>query len=53
MKTRILFCKECHIYTLNESCKKCGKTTITNKPAKFSLEDKYIKYRILAKKNGV
>ncbi len=51
MKTQILFCRECHIYTLNKNCGSCGKETITQKPAKFSLEDKYLRYRLMAKKN--
>jgi len=51
MKTQILFCKNCHVYTLKNNCPECSNITITPKPAKFSLEDKYLKYRLLAKKN--
>ena len=53
MKTEILFCKSCNEYTLNKKCKNCGNDAITTKPAKFNLEDKYLKYRILAKKNDI
>ena len=53
MKTQILFCKNCYIYTLKNSCPNCNTSTITPKPAKFSLEDKYLKYRLLAKKHGI
>ena len=33
------------------NCPNCNEMTVTPKPAKFSLEDKYLKYRLLAKKN--
>ncbi len=51
MKSQILICKECHVYTLKEKCPNCNKDTITSKPAKFSIEDKYLKYRLKAKEN--
>jgi len=50
MKVKILFCKTCDIYTLKNNCSRCNNLTVTQKPAKFSLEDKYLKYRLLAKK---
>ena len=49
MTSHILFCKTCNKYTLKETCS-CGEKAITTKPAKFSLEDKYGKYRRLSKK---
>ena len=49
MKTEILECGECKTYTLNKECTKCKTKTITNKPARFSPEDKYGHYRRLAK----
>ncbi len=52
MKKQILFCKNCHLYTLKQKCYKCNSITITTKPAKFSLEDKYLKYRLIAKKKN-
>lgn len=51
MKKQILLCKNCYIYTLNNNCPKCNNITITSKPAKFSVEDKYLKYRLIAKKD--
>jgi len=50
MKVEILFCKPCHIYTLKKECPTCKSPTITPKPAKYSPEDKYGKYRRMAKK---
>lgn len=44
----ILKCSICNDYTLNEKCK-CGSIATTPKPAKFSIEDKYAKYRRKAK----
>jgi len=38
-------CPPCRTYTLSDSCPKCGKKTVTPHPAKFSPDDKYIKYR--------
>jgi len=49
----ILFCKNCNIYTLKENCPKCTQKTISRKPAKFSIEDRYLKYRLIAKKNEI
>lgn len=51
MKNEILLCKKCHVYTLKNKCYNCNQDTITPKPAKFSLEDKYQKYRLKAKEN--
>lgn len=49
---KILKCKNCDIYTLKKKCPKCGATTINPEPAKFSIKDKYGKYRRLCRKNG-
>ena len=43
MASEILFCESCKKYTLNKEC--CGKKTSSIKPPKFSLDDKYGKYR--------
>ena len=51
MKNAILLCEKCHIYTLNKNCQTCGDKTVSSKPAKFSLEDRYLKYRLKAKEN--
>jgi H/ACA ribonucleoprotein complex subunit 3 len=42
---KILYCKKCRIYTLKDSCKKCGGATINPKPARFSPPDPYGRYR--------
>ncbi|MEK6869412.1 MAG: RNA-protein complex protein Nop10 [Nanoarchaeota archaeon] len=47
MKT-IMKCQKCHKYTMNDTCECSGKT-LTPKPAKFSIEDKYAQYRRKAK----
>jgi len=44
----ILFCKKCNTYTMKEE--HCGVKTISNKPAKYSPEDRFGKYRRIAKK---
>lgn len=48
MTRHILKCTVCSNYTMNEKCK-CSATAINPKPAKFSIEDKYAKYRRKAK----
>ncbi len=52
MKTEILQCSSCNNYTIEKKCKKCNTKTVTPKPAKFSPEDKYGKYRRIAKKQN-
>lgn len=49
MKTQILRCENCNVYTLEENCQKCGSKTLSPRPAKFSLEDKYGYYRRMLK----
>ncbi|MBT3262696.1 RNA-protein complex protein Nop10 [Candidatus Woesearchaeota archaeon] len=49
MKTEILKCLNCNTYTLKKNCETCNNKTCTNKPAKYSPEDKYGHYRRLAK----
>ncbi|MGI0079194.1 MAG: nucleolar RNA-binding Nop10p family protein [Nitrososphaerales archaeon] len=40
-------CKECGTYTLHQNCQKCGSTnTVNPHPAKFSMDDKYLRYRM-------
>jgi H/ACA ribonucleoprotein complex subunit 3 len=51
MKKEINRCIKCNIYTLKKSCPKCSKKTTSPKPAKFSIEDKFGKYRREYKKN--
>jgi len=47
----ILKCENCGKYTMNEICA-CGGKSLTPKPAKFSVEDKYGSYRRKAKLNN-
>ncbi len=45
----IMLCADCGNYTMKEE--HCGKKTGTTKPAKYSPEDKYAKYRRKAKED--
>ncbi|MDP7207011.1 MAG: RNA-protein complex protein Nop10, partial [Candidatus Bathyarchaeota archaeon] len=46
-------CKLCGLYTLQtDSCPKCGGPVKLPYPAKFSLEDKYRKYRLKMRRVG-
>lgn len=45
MRSKILKCTDCGRYTLKAVCPVCGGPTITTKPARFSPEDPYGKYR--------
>ncbi|PKG32422.1 RNA-protein complex protein Nop10 [Methanoregula sp.] len=49
MTGRIRHCPADHIYTLSLTCPACGKPTSVAHPARFSPEDKYGRYRRLAK----
>jgi len=44
----ILKCENCGKYTMKDVCA-CGSKSLTPKPAKFSIEDKYGSYRRKAK----
>lgn len=46
-------CKKCGRYTLNqEECPVCGGEVGLPHPPKFSMDDKYRKYRIKMKRNA-
>jgi len=45
MTKEILKCPKCNNYTLKETCPEDGEKTLTPKPAKFSIQDKFGKYR--------
>ncbi|MCD5425446.1 MAG: RNA-protein complex protein Nop10 [Methanosarcinaceae archaeon] len=47
---KILKCKKCNAYTMNEICHICGEATSSPSPARFSPIDSYGKYRRLYKK---
>lgn len=42
-------CPKCGTYTFKEVCPKCGTPTVSAHPPRYSPEDKYAKYRRLAK----
>lgn len=49
MKTQIRFCDKCRNYTLRDNCLICKSKTKNPIPQKYSVEDKYAKYRRTAK----
>ncbi len=49
MKFLMRKCSRCGRYTFKETCPVCGSETYVPHPPRFSPEDKYVKYRILAK----
>ena len=40
-------CLKCNHYTLKTKCPKCSEETISAHPAKFSPDDKYMRYRLV------
>ena len=49
MRFQLRKCTECGEYTLKETFKKCDKSTKSVHPAKFSPDDRYLRYRIAEK----
>lgn len=47
--TQIFYCENCSVYCLEKNCLKCSKKTSNPCPAKYSPEDKYAKYRKIAR----
>ncbi|MDR3062717.1 MAG: RNA-protein complex protein Nop10 [Methanobrevibacter sp.] len=45
MKMKMKRCNSCMIYTIEEICPKCGGSLNVIYPPKYSIEDKYGKYR--------
>ncbi|MDR0911551.1 MAG: RNA-protein complex protein Nop10 [Methanobrevibacter sp.] len=45
MKMKMKRCNACMIYTLKDLCPKCGGDLNVIYPPKYSIEDKYGKYR--------
>ena len=50
MAKHILKCGTCDAYTLSEECSNCNSKAILPKPPKFSLIDKYSRFRRETKK---
>ncbi len=42
-------CPQCGRYTFEDRCPRCNVKTIVSHPPRFSPEDKYVKYRVIAK----
>ncbi|MBR9676001.1 RNA-protein complex protein Nop10 [Candidatus Woesearchaeota archaeon] len=47
---KIMRCNKCEEYTMKQTCS-CGEKTVIPRPAKYSPNDKYAKYRRIAKKD--
>ncbi len=45
MKNLLSRCVKCGTYTLQGACPKCGSSTASAHPAKYSPDDKYARYR--------
>ncbi|WP_316558519.1 RNA-protein complex protein Nop10 [Methanimicrococcus hongohii] len=51
MGKRIKKCKGCGRYTLSDACPDCGGDCVSPKPASYSPEDRYGKYRRIYRQN--
>ncbi|MDR0372728.1 MAG: RNA-protein complex protein Nop10 [Nitrososphaerota archaeon] len=52
MNWQLRECVKCEAYTLNKTiCPVCGGDVRVPHPAKFSPDDKYLKYRMAAKRS--
>ena len=49
MRFQLRMCPNCNKYTLKNECLHCKITTKSAHPAKFSPDDKYLKYRTAEK----
>ncbi|MEA5037919.1 MAG: RNA-protein complex protein Nop10 [Methanocorpusculum sp.] len=49
MTGHIRRCPECNTFTLFTICQKCGSSTVSAHPARYSPEDPYGKYRRMVK----
>lgn len=49
MTRHIFYCKACDVFTMKERCPQCKGETFSTIPARFSPEDKWGKYRRIAK----
>ncbi|MCA9813167.1 MAG: RNA-protein complex protein Nop10 [Nitrosarchaeum sp.] len=46
MRFQLRRCSKCYHYTLKGKCPKCETETVSAHPAKFSPDDKYMRYRL-------
>ena len=46
MRFQLRKCSKCGVYTLKNDCPKCNEETKSAHPAKFSPDDKYMRYRL-------
>ena len=46
VKFQLKKCPKCGAYSLKPECPKCGASTVSAHPAKFSPDDKYMRYRL-------
>jgi H/ACA ribonucleoprotein complex subunit 3 len=51
MRFQLRKCIKCYNYTLKEKCPRCNEDTISAHPAKFSPDDKYMRYRLAERYN--
>ena len=49
MRFQLRMCPKCKLYTLKDMCNVCKEETKSVHPAKFSPDDKYLRYRIAEK----
>lgn len=49
MALNLLRCVKCNRYNIREVCVSCGGKAVNPKPPKYSVEDRYAKYRRQAK----
>ena len=52
MRFQLRKCTKSELYTLKDECKKCNDITKSVHPAKFSPDDRYLRYRIAEKSSG-
>lgn len=53
MKLKMHKCNSCNIYTLKENCPDCGGKLNVIFPPKYSVEDRYGKYRRKLKEQAI
>lgn len=51
MRFQLRKCTRCNRYTLKEKCSRCDEQTMSAHPAKFSPDDKYMRYRLAERYN--